>query len=731
LLAEYNEVEFRNGRHNVMMPNEYVDHSVQHFVNEHQDWPRARLEFALNRMLYFETQLHELGHCQGLRHDFGGSADNGNYYDDYYLINEGLPLPDPESFDKDATPGLSPDEQLLFEEAYANRRKQRELAGIDRWMNSSVMEYTANWYERTTARAGRYDFAAIGFGYGDIVEIYDNEDERPLSEITPVNTRRIAATYYHGGESCNADTDCPFSEGGARADDLLPINADAGLTQRCVDHPQGESIGGVCSNFDDDVETLAQQSPRYAPVTYRFCSDERAGGGSTAPGTIGWCNRFDEGENYREIVRNVAESYERNYLWSNFRRYRRSFNIGSYVWNTLMGRHLLILQGIYQNLLFQYTADPEFRNQTGAFGFYDEFLATADVMNFYARVLASPNIGAYVWSDRWQRYQRVSGSNADDPGAQLSVPIGLGRYSSSVYQSGLSGIHRIERIGSFYDKLFTIQLLAIRGYVPYYTRDVPFFTNFYDIFPLEMQQVFSGMIRNVPEEYSPRVRCGAGSTFPNCFEPKVLYMDFYRGDCTEGSTTCRPEPQENYASEYVLDGGSSFLLQFYATIYGLSQFPVFFDTTFQNQLFICVEGQGDCFEPTDGAVEGVDYVRFISERYGKKFLAWQVSPSASVENQRSIGFAMIKEADDLSFLLRMISKLRDPGTGDPDPGNLTEDEINRLTDPEGLNYTIPSGADQLNDDESRTYSRVSSLESFFNQLIQLERDFGINSYLGF
>jgi hypothetical protein len=204
-------------------------------------------------------------------------------------------------------------------------------------------------------------------------------------------------------------------------------------------------------------------------------------------------------------------------------------------------------------------------------------------------------------------------------------------------------------------------------------------------------------------------------------------MDFYRGDCSTPET-CRPNPAEvTYAGLPVLDGGSSLSLQIYAAVYGLAYFPVFFDTSFQNQLFVCIEGQGDCFEPDAGAVEGVDYVRYTSDYFRRSFLAWQVEPAVGVGEQTSMGFAMVKEARDLGIARRARVALQDALVdGVDDPVGTVEAQF--AAELATANYTLPATPPDVAAELTRVDSRLTSLESFFNQIIQLQRDFGIQAF---
>ncbi|MGF1467719.1 MAG: hypothetical protein ACFCGT_16460 [Sandaracinaceae bacterium] len=714
----------RLGLTNMIMPNQYVDNSVLNFVRQHADWDRVRVEFELNRRLYRDTQIHEMGHCLGLRHHFGGTSDVGNFFDGYYTINDEFRLPDPQDprYDLDGQAGFNSQEQLLFEEDYEAVRELRELAGIDQWMSSSVMDYTPDWYQRING-AGRHDRMAIAYGYGDLVDIYDNSRDAegngrpPIAPqfINPTNTQRVWAKWYLGGETCSVDADCPYSVEGAQADDLLEANLESGLTQTCLpsDRTQGVS---VCSSYEDDArELLASGADRWVPVDYFYCEDIRAST-RTLPG----CATFDTGDSYREIVRNQQEAYERNYLFDAFRRYRRNFDIGNYFSRIL--RYMEPMIGIYTNLIYRYAVEPEFRDEVGNFGFYDQFLATADFMNLLARLMSSAPVGGYEYDTRWDRWERAFTLPNDE--AELNIEVGLGRHPFSVYQEGLTGINRVERVGSFYDTFLGIQLLTIRGLGLFYDPDVFFSTNFYDLFPNEMQQVFNGIISGRPENYRPRVLCGEPGT-ADCEDPQLVYMDFYRGDCSEGAdaTTCRPNPTERYDDLEVLNGGSITTLQLVAAQWSLAQFPIYNDTTFQNQLFICIRGQGDCTVPDGDAVEGVDYVEHTSDRYAQTFLAWQVDATDGVFEQTSIAFEMVKEAREFSDIQGI---LEDYVGRDGDPpfnlSNLTQEQIDRLDE---LGYEIPAGQNDVLSEINRLFGRVRALEVVFRSLLQYQRVFSI------
>src|SRR5262249_54714413 len=105
---------------------------------------------------------------------------------------------------------------------------------------------------------------------------------------------RSIVQYYRGGESCTADTDCPFNSSpyGTPASSAQPV------FQHCIENPRysprPEACGSlpgdrncVCSNFDSDMTEYSNtMGANKFPVRYLFCTDDRTN-------DISWCNRFD------------------------------------------------------------------------------------------------------------------------------------------------------------------------------------------------------------------------------------------------------------------------------------------------------------------------------------------------------------------------------------------------------------------------------------------------------
>jgi len=687
------------------------DWSIVRYVDQHRDWPRARIAIELSRQLFIGTESHELGHCLGMRHQFGASADWRNYDDAYYQIAEENPWPLPIEFDDNSDGVVDAQEERNYQEEYLAVKEARDRAGIAAHTASSTMEYTADWYEDENAM-GKFDKAAMLFGYGEMAEVYANSDNAAPDEIDP-RERRDVWRFFSGGEPCETDAECPFNGAGSRGDELIQGQ----IEQSCVPNPVHPGGSNICSNFWD---ALASQNAggdlSYVPVRYNSCED-LVSSTNSEPG----CMPFDRGASFTEVVNNFRERYDRDYLRNNFRRYRRTFSVSSY-YGRVWGRNLGLMRDLYGNLWNRYAYDPDFLNDDGPFGFIDQYAASVDIMNFFAQIVSQPDIGSYRWNENRQLYTHFD-EFPDNVSAQLSLDLGLAKHPYSTYQDGLTGISKLEKIGIFYDRVWALEAMLVRYWGDDFGTDLTSLTNFYDLFPNELSQLLSGIIRDEPREYGPRVYCEDGGQELECVNPHLQYVDWYRGDCVLGigSGACRPDPvRVTYAGMDGIDFGASFLSRIYATLFGLMEIPVWYDTSFVNQLDICIEGQGDCFgirpemvpcdlDPSSGTYdpdcENSDFVRFSSDEFHRNWVALNVdvAPNSSISEQ-TIGFDLVREAANASFGWRRIQRALDAGQVPPGFSNTAAAE----------------------DERDRLQSRASSLESFMGQILEWQRIFGIN-----
>ena len=723
-------------QHNVIMPNSFIDYSVTKWAQDRAGMPRKNLVFEIEQKLYKDTLIHEMGHVVSQRHNFIGSNDPWNYPEPFHQIAQDNPLPapivgcdvdpptpSPDDYDTNDDCALDAVEANAYETDYNRARHDRELESIDTWMTSSMMDYTANWYERYMPEGFLvmpYDRAAIMFAYGDQVEVYDNIDSlrprcddpgsgRELDCITPLNTGRQLWTYYGGGDPCSVDSDCPYSTDGAFAADLDERQVAAGLTQRCETHSVGTQM---CTNFYEDFDRYyetAGPTPPYVVRRYLYCDDyntPRNGGNDPR------CDVFGEGTSFRENVENLREKYLRKYLFTYFRRYRSTFGYG----NVMSGWYHYIFEplSLLHNMIYRYNTEGEsYINDTGPYGFYDQYMACVDLMNFWMEMIGIPDVGSYRYDPYYDEYQRFS-AYSDVETADMWVKSGLGRYVYTSYQTGLNGIYRLEYIGTINDKIFAMQAMLGRGNFTFnYNIDEMYFVNFYDFFPDEIRYLLMGLVTEEPEFYAPRV----ASVDRDTRLPYLQYVDFYRGNCTVespdgvvGYDTCRAEPHELYEGMTPLNDGKTFMMQNYGLIYGLAWMPTYFDTAPQEMLHFYKLGSLDDAEIPAGMVQGEDYEIYTSRTNHQSYMAFQIEDEPGKVGG-SIAFEVVKKLKTYQDEYDAWKVCYDDGNPDTNCGFEDSTELEKR-----IRYH---------------YYDIQSMQSLVTYALELQHMYGINSFMGY
>jgi hypothetical protein len=443
-------------------PAEYLfnDDGLWTFAKRNMDLSREAFRHKIREEAFRATTLHELGHNMGLRHNFIASFDRTNYFPEYWTIKKQVeqelgPEPEFEPFKS----GEETEEAFLeryqaWSDLQETRRAREVELGLREYRYASIMDYSGLLYNDWLG-LGSYDKAAMRFVYADLVDATDCEGDIERCATAP----RKQTTWYLGGELCEADGDCPASSMGQKCRRDNRATGDLGVS--------------ICSNWDDDQRAQGKFNPRQ-----QFCTDDRV---NDQP----FCNRFDEGESSEEIVRNMIELYERNFVFNNFRRYRKSFSTWGY-YNRIMDRYFLQIGDQMQALLYKYFYEPGFRSNTGPGGFYDMFRATVIGFDFLGNVLAQPESGSYRWNEDTQLYEQLSPELVENPDDEtINIPLGLGKTLYSSYEDGIIGeVKRLSYVGTFYDKKAALYVLTARDFgqssLP---NDERFYLSFHDFFP--------------------------------------------------------------------------------------------------------------------------------------------------------------------------------------------------------------------------------------------------------
>ncbi|MCK6571975.1 zinc-dependent metalloprotease [Myxococcota bacterium] len=473
-------------------------------------WRELRAE------VFASTAEHEVGHTLGLRHNFQGSYDSLNYFDEYWDLRA-------ENLNPVETLGDLYDLLTLTPAQSEGMMRQKQY--------SSIMDYGMSWANDING-IGKYDAAAIAFGYtagvypaeGERCETYpavQREGDRCLaqqpglievfkkSKIQLRDAGRLLGLTEYGHL---------YEDPGLPSVAILERQHYTTLALAFPDLADFSSEGREFLPYAEYLEKRAAvgddvNADRPVRVPYMFCSDEWES-------ALLSCRVFDQGADPYELTKTIIDEYRAYYWFVNFRRGRNGFlpdDVLYRYWDGTFGP----LSDIHQFWYLAPTWDPTVA--------YDDLLSNVfDVgmyagFNLFGEALSTPPYGTYCEGENGNLIfltdslpdSATRDAANEDPacvaGARTySIAPGVGRRRFSRYdnQAGYYLESRSLEAGHYF-----AELAAILSLVDFDARIIgaegdagTYAIGYYDVFRDEMEGLLNAIVSKDYRAFAPRAR---------------------------------------------------------------------------------------------------------------------------------------------------------------------------------------------------------------------------------
>ncbi|MCP4501220.1 MAG: hypothetical protein GY822_14770 [Deltaproteobacteria bacterium] len=323
-----------------------------------------------------DTQLHEIGHTVGLRHNFSGSTDALNFGPEYWTLKGDFLTP---------AGAERPVGEWDIRGALETGMDSALANGLRDFQDSSVMDYASTY--GTNTKLGSYDLAAIKYAYGDVVEVFTNTD--------------WAETDADGNRTALTQERIDLMKQGEVHYTYLPeiVSNAATFNERVADMYARSNI-----NFRKTDERMEQYDASYVEVPYIFCSDEYRGASAS-------CFTWDQGVDTYERSTKMVEDYRNYYIFDAYKRQKVNFGWAFSYMQRVYGRKFAFLSNQYKQwvndeLIIRSDRpcvwyEGGVRRQSDRHSFDEQcglegFIGSAAGLNLLAEVLQTPDVGCYA-----------------------------------------------------------------------------------------------------------------------------------------------------------------------------------------------------------------------------------------------------------------------------------------------------------------------------------------------
>ena len=603
----------------------------------------------LRDRVFIAVTLHEVGHNMGLRHNFRGTFDAMNYFPDYWTQREAA----------SAALGNPSDGQnghILYARSNAKGALQaNELLPHDigpqaitdfnpgpvselGQQYTSIMDYGAA-FNTDSVGLGRYDVAAIKYGYANNVEVFTNASTDPKQMLRLASLQVFQDSYGFPSPILNTvdffavnyyTYPQMMTDGYKGLQERKDVSAYAIDDRPFVGQYQTVSHGRPITNYLPETMAAAlDANGKILPqVPYYFCSDEFVGNLS--------CQRFDFGADAYEQAEDVISRYWNFYIINNFKRDRIRLNINyaGYIEN----RYFSILEQQMQWYVLLRADFVNFATQLGGNssdvtsfladdqGGWGSFTAAInDGFKLFGDVLTAPQAGSYLPTTN-ESGNAINTQFQDDPISGLTnVDITEGRYETTSWNYTGCGYYWgdecQQRIGYFVDKWLALETLADSQ--AYFTgRDTSVDVREYAIgywlpYKEQILNMYGSLFANDTLKLAPYI-LGPGEGMARL---DITNGTYHKDDGTPVSapTGARVDPALGFSA------------QMWAGVWGISGFSSTFDQSFIDSTRVFVVGSGEAAQlgvsllnadGTPGPLATTDPAQILGNGGTKEWLLW-------------------------------------------------------------------------------------------------------------
>ncbi|MEW5853082.1 MAG: hypothetical protein AB2A00_30140 [Myxococcota bacterium] len=622
--------------------------------------------------IFVGVELHEVGHNVGLRHNFAGTTDAINYFPQYWELRGNT---------VGANGKLKPEFMLNAQEREG--LKDALNKGLREFQYSTIMDYGSK-PNSDIHGLGLYDRAAIKYGYGLMVEVFDSNAGNDAPQIQRRDAPLLAPIVRHYTTYPDIIAGDPSYTYDAKVNAIY--------TRKTV----------------READVMA--SSTLVEVPYRFCSDEYVNSSF-------FCYRFDQGADAYEQVRNNAAMYENYYIFNGLRRNRVGFGMSLYNYiSRIYGRYFEFLSAqnkhfLNDNLINRFwdagCDDPS----AGGVHFVDarcgldRFAGALESANALGRVLQTPEPGCYIrrkpgcYLDSNEdvnglpaTIQKLDDSVCANPPANpggtlttvlatdpythiedsescdswlpqltaggddiwekpVDVPLGIGRYGLDKYDREQYGYYfywKPVAIGSWWDKWLAMQALG-DPYTEFIGVDATgdsrsYLISFNSLFFNQIQSAVGGFINEDYNQYAPYVEVADG-------QANLRYRELV--PTFSGALQGQP-PREQPAGTITLNPDDQYMARLQAMFIGSVYYTqITEDQDFNQSMFIGKAGSTVDISVPQAIRDAGRYVEFTDPTTGYIYYAVKMQPSDSwflAERPfYSIGYEYIRKIKDKYF----------------------------------------------------------------------------------